>query len=168
MIITNDNSANIINNTHIDNIVTNIIQYTQSNDPNHGFTISNGEHTVSCSPDDLKHMANPLPIQERHSNITNRSNVHLAIKKPGLLGFSKWAFLLNGRGIEASICDQDWLSKVHQGDIVIRAHDNLYALLETTIEIDESNVPIENSTRYNVLKIYRLYSSNADNQQIQL
>ena len=167
-IISNDSSSNIINNIHIDNMVTNIIQYTQSNDPNHGFTISNDEHKVSCTPDDLKYMSNPLPIQEKHSNITSCSTVHLAIKKPDLLGFSKWAFLLNGRGIEASISDTDWLSKVHNGDIVIRAHDNIYALLETTIEVDESNVPIENSTRYNVLEIYRLYLSDSENQQTHL
>lgn len=167
-IVANNGSENIVNNMHIDQLVTNVVVYAQSNDSSHGFTVSDKVHSVTCTPDDIQHMSKPLPIQEKFTSICSRANVTLAIKKPDLLGYSMWSFKLNGRTIEASMGDKYWLEKVHNGDIVIRAHDCISTSLETVIETDESGVPIENSTRYTVMQVYELFSSYGENTQSKL
>ena len=168
IIVANDGSSNIINNITIDNIVTNVSIYANCNNQEYGFTVSSENQSVSCSPQDLQHMSHALPIKENRSNLCSRSHVTLAIKKPDLLGYSKWSFILNGRGIESSIIDRSWLSKVHGGDIVIRAHDYINAILETTIDVDESGVPIENTAKYVVVEVLDLFSSHNNREQTQL
>lgn len=75
------------------------------------------------------------------------------MKKPDLLGDSKWSFIFN-KIIEAEIEDKEFVNKVHSG--IIR---NLYAGVKIPVklrieqELDEKGLPIKDTDKYFVEKV---------------
>lgn len=151
-------SGAVLNSIRIDSLVVNISKYAQENNPSGGFSISSDKDTVRCKPSDLDGMVSPFPIVEESSCKRQVVVTELAIKKPDLLGFSKWSFRLNNRTIEANVNDENWLKKVHTGEITIKAGDSIKASLEVLIDIDAGGVPVEGSQRYTVLSVAELVS----------
>ena len=80
-------------------------------------------------------------------------DVDLPLKKPDLLGKSKWEFIYNKK-IEAKIDDEDFLARVRKGEI-----KNLYAgvripcRLQFEYDLDENHDMIPNSDKYIILAI---------------
>ena len=80
-------------------------------------------------------------------------NIELALKKPDLLGDSKWSFILD-KIIEVEMEDKEFLDKVHSG--IIR---NLYAGVKIPVklriekELDEEGFLIKDTDKYFVEKV---------------
>lgn len=143
-----------LNNNLIEKSVINInIGLAQSNrdsfeiqTPNKNFWIDSEEYNLMMNSI-LESPAEQKTI--KHSPIT----VELSLKKPDLLGNSKWEFVFN-KIIRAEIEDKTFLEEVRSGKI-----RNLYAgvripcLLQVETKMDENGIPIEESDTYKVLKI---------------
>lgn len=149
-------SGAVLNNIHIDSLVMNISKYARENNPDGGFSISSEKETVQCAKEDIPFLLDPLPIVEESICKKQIVVVELIIKKPDLLGSSKWSFRLNNRTIEAAVNDLEWLQKVHTGEIVIRAGASIKASLEVLVDVDKDGIPIEGTQRYSVISVEEL------------
>jgi len=76
----------------------------------------------------------------------------LTIKKPDLLGDSKWSFKYLDRTIEAKTTDTKWLDELKQGFILLGAN---YKLIADMLKIDFFDVNKEYiKTEYQIIKIH--------------
>ena len=75
------------------------------------------------------------------------SNASLKVKKPDLLGNSKWSFILD-KAIDVKIEDGSWLEKFHKGEIPIPPGSYLDVVLRTEIELNDNNDPTGNVSYY--------------------
>jgi hypothetical protein len=78
--------------------------------------------------------------------------VDLLLKKPDLLGDSKWQFVYN-KTIDAKIEDEDFLEKVRRGKISVRAGVKIPCLLEVEYDLNDGFDIIQKSEKYNIKKI---------------
>lgn len=78
-------------------------------------------------------------------------DAYLKIKKPVLIGKSKWEFIYN-HSIEAVIKDKIWLNKLKKREIPILSGDIMHCKLKSIIIRNDENEIIESS--YHILKVY--------------
>jgi len=78
--------------------------------------------------------------------------VELLLKKPDLLGDSKWQFVYN-KTIEAKIEDEDFLDKIRRGKISVRAGVKIPCLMEVEYDLSDRLDIIQKSEKYNIKKI---------------
>ncbi len=91
--------------------------------------------------------------------------VELLLKKPDLLGDSKWQFVYN-KTIDAKIEDEDFLEKVRKGRISVRAGVKVPCLMEIEYDLTDRLDIIQKSERYNIKKITGdIIEPEDDNQQ---
>ncbi|PTX14701.1 hypothetical protein C8N40_110130 [Pontibacter mucosus] len=57
--------------------------------------------------------------------ITNTSQVYYKIKRPDFLGDSQWEFKFGNKNIKAKILHEEWLTKFHNGEVVVVPGDSL-------------------------------------------
>ena len=153
----NEHSTSIFKDCNIDNLTIHIAENAKENGGN-GFSIiadEIGADRIEFNGEDVKNLAKPCihDTEEEVLQKVSRMNALLAIKKPDILGYSKWTFRLDGKDVDVSIRDLDWLDKVHEGKIAISAGDSINVVLETTIELDENKEPVEGSARYAILNV---------------
>jgi len=92
-------------------------------------------------------------------------SVDLLVKKPDLLGDSKWQFIYN-KNIEAKIEDELFLEKVRNRQIVILAGDKINCELEIEYDLTERLEMIPKSEKYNIKKINgEIIKPEEDNQK---
>jgi len=164
-IINRDNGTIIENiyitkNYFVDSTIDNLISDTFSplvkDEDRTGFQIQYGnEIKIDISKDEFNNMS--TPIVEKENNYRKKGNIieniELALKKPDLLGDSKWSFILD-KIIEAEIEDKEFLDKVHSG--IIR---NLYAGVKIPVklrieqEFNEKGLLIKDAEKYFVEKV---------------
>ena len=156
---------NIFTDASIHNLTFNINNYVQQHNPCGGYSISSSQGTSSFNSQDIKDIAKPFPLDVQESVKCSRIRVttKLPIKKPDILGSSKWEFKYNNRTISAFIEDEIFLNDVHQGIITIKAGDYINAVLEIYYDINESGEPIESSAKYTVLNVIGRVSSDYEN-----
>lgn len=138
------------------NIDKSIINITQNiyHGNRENLIIETDDREIHIPKQDFEQMQRKI-IPDKHTRIIQQEpiNVKLLLKKPDLLGNSKWEFLYN-KAIEAKIEDKDFLNNVKRGKI-----KNLYAgvrvpcLLKISFELDEHNEIILNSDKYVILAI---------------
>lgn len=81
-------------------------------------------------------------------------SVQLQVKKPDLIGNSKWEFVLNGKIIKAEIQDEQFLYDVRKANIrKLYAGVSIPCLLEMEMKLDERDHPIFGSEAYTILEI---------------
>ena len=71
----------------------------------------------------------------------------LKVKKPDLLGDSRWSFILD-KQIEAKIEDVVWLEEFQKGNIPLPVGSYLDVMLRHEIELDDNNHPTGNASYY--------------------
>ena len=147
------NSGEIIKNQRIDQLTINIANYTYLHNPTGGFTFISETGNVNCGAEDIQNMSSPLPFEEITTCRRSRTRAILPIKKPDMLGRSAWDFRYNNKYINATIQDEDWLERVHNGDIVIKAVVFIDATLEIYEDVNEEGTTIDGSERYTVLLV---------------
>lgn len=110
--------------------------------------------TVSIEQKEFNDFQKPIVEQmlaERmRPPLINTMEIALLLRKPDLLGDSKWGFVFD-KNIEATIHDKTWLDKVRSGQI-----RNLYAGVKIPVKLQVTTKIVDNKaagTDYDVLQI---------------
>ena len=164
--IINRDNVTIIENAHItknyfvnstiDNLISDTFSPLVKDEDRTGLQIQYANETkIDISKDEFNNMS--TPVVEKENNYRKKGNIieniELALKKPDLLGDSKWSFILD-KIIEAEIEDKEFLDKVHSG--IIR---NLYAGVKIPVklrieqEFNEEGLLIKDAEKYFVEKV---------------
>lgn len=144
------------NNCKIDTLIVGMMDSVCEDKERSGITfIKDGKEELLIDSADFRNLRKPIVQDSIPTNRIDSTIVitDLLLRKPDLMGQSKWGFHLN-KHIEATIADVGWLQQVHAGKI-----RNLYAgvkipvKLQIDIELDETSMPIEGTEKYIVLEI---------------
>lgn len=147
---------NYFANSTLDNLISDIFNPLLKDEDRSGFQImQDNKIKIDISKDEFGNMS--TTIIEKENNYRKKGNiienVELALKKPDLLGDSKWSFILD-KIIEVEMEDKEFLDKVHSG--VIR---NLYAGVKIPVklrieqEFNEEGLLIKDTEKYFVEKV---------------
>ncbi|WMI81795.1 hypothetical protein [Anaerotignum sp. MB30-C6] len=162
-------SGTILSNVHIDNMVVNIVAASNESNGGNGFSIGSHNDTVKCSAEDVQKMNTLF----EHTSVeslkihTQTMDAYLEIKKAVYVGKSKWTFVFKNISIDATIEDEEWLTKVQDGDIRIDIPKHLHAKLQIDLETDKDDRRTITPPKYKILKVYNFIDSNdipADSQ----
>jgi len=149
-------TKNYFLNSTIDNLISDTFNPLLTDEDRTEFQILYGDKTkIDISKDEFINMS--TSIVEKEKNYQKKGdtieNIELALKKPDLLGDSKWSFILD-KVIEAEMEDKEFLDKVHSG--IIR---NLYAGVKIPVklrieqEFNEEGLLIKDTEKYFVEKV---------------
>lgn len=76
------------------------------------------ETSIVFSKDELIPLSKPQDVESFNNIIEeNEMTTYLKVRKPDLIGDSKWKMVLNGKNIDVEILDKDFLDGVHNGEI---------------------------------------------------
>lgn len=117
--------------------------------------IQDGETKIDISKDEFDNMSTTVIEKEKNNenSINTIDNVELKLKKPDLLGDSKWSFIFT-KIIEADIEDKEFLNKVHSGKIrKLYAGVKIPVKLRIEQELDEKGLPIKDTDKYFVEEV---------------
>lgn len=140
----------------IDNSLAETFDSLSKDEDRTGFKIIYDDETkIDISKNEFDNMSTSVIEEEKNNSkhIYIIENTELALKKPDLLGDSKWSFIFT-KIIEAEIEDKKFVNKVHSG--IIR---NLYAGVKIPVklrieqELDEKGLPIKDTDKYFVEKV---------------
>lgn len=95
-------------------------------------------------------LLNEQPIKESPQVLSRCS---LIIKKPDLIGNSKWELILDKK-IEAKISDAEFLSKIKNREIQFSSGDKLICELQILTSLDDEYNVLK--SEYIVLKVYEI------------
>jgi hypothetical protein len=79
----------------------------------------------------------------------------LFIKKPDLLGDSIWTFQ-SDKQIIADIADNDFMNRIHSGEIKVCAGMSIVANILVRYELSKNGLPNEKTSKYTVLKVEKI------------
>jgi len=100
-------------------------------------------------------------------SLANDSELILKIKKPDLLGSSKWEFRYEGRTIEAKILDTVWLARFREDGAGVRPGAALRAMVRVEVAYDDQNESLPSD--YTILKVLEvLLPPPAKTEQLRL
>jgi len=133
--------------------IFNLLKQDRARD-NMRFESSDGTIRIEFETSEFENMAVRVieGIQETQDVLSHIVDVSLLLKKPDLLGRSKWSFIYD-KIIEADIKDYEWLEKVQNGAI-----KNLYAgvkiPVKLLVEVDlDENKNLVGDPKYFVLQV---------------
>ena len=149
-------TKNYFINCTFDNSIAGTFSPLAKDEDRTGLQIQYGNKVkIDILKDEFNNMA--TPIVEKENNYRKKGNIieniELALKKPDLLGDSKWSFILD-KIIEVEMEDKEFLDKVHSG--IIR---NLYAGVKIPVklrieqEFNEEGLLIKDAEKYFVEKV---------------
>lgn len=176
-VVHNDNSTTIINiegnvlhvegdvgkkyfeNAKIENSVINIVNTVESDTVRPGFKIHTNEtdkekaEVIEFSRDDFSFVEPVVEkmLEEEEQYLENIMDVELIIRKPDLIGNSRWGFILD-KYIEASIEDEDWLNNVRANNIKFGRGMRLPVKLKVVVKLDKNGAPLPDPT-YSIIKV---------------
>ncbi|MGB4589491.1 MAG: hypothetical protein WBI17_09715 [Clostridiaceae bacterium] len=142
-------------------VVYNVFQYPSTNE-NFRKMFSNNRESLSIAARDngairvdkseYEYLVADVKIDECSQVVEGINRIILHIKKPDLLGNSKWEFRHKEKSIKATIEDKDFLLKIQDGQISINSHTYCDCDLSFRNELDS----IGNLVRqeYKLLKVY--------------
>jgi len=149
-------TKNYFVNSTIDNSISDTFNPLLTDEDRTEFQIIYGDKTkIDISKDEFNNMSTPIVEKEKDYQKKDNTieNIELALKKPDLLGDSKWSFILD-KIIETEMEDKEFLDKVHSG--IIR---NLYAGVKIPVklrieqEFNEEGLLIKDTEKYFVEKV---------------
>jgi len=140
-------------NSRVDNL---IIKITNNNCDRDFFSIETEGKKVLVDKTQYENMAESLidenPVAK--TIIDKPINHELPLKKPDLLGKSKWEFIYNGRKIDAKINDKIFLTKVRKGQIKdLYAGVRIPSKIQFEYDLDEKGNVVPNSEKYIVIEV---------------
>lgn len=97
--------------------------------------------------------------------ISNDNELILKVKKPDFLGQSMWEFHYEGRTIQASILDTEWLEIFRRDGLGVRPGVALRALVKVQAGYDDDNEALP--ARYAILKVYEVIPPTAPVTQME-
>lgn len=104
-----------------------------------GFSIAVTEDktvkTVEMDKEDLMRTRNPIDVESLNGDITEQEATGvLTVRKPDLLGNSKWQFKFLGKTINADIEDENFLKKVKEKEISFPLVSKLHAKMRVRLK----------------------------------
>jgi len=134
--------------------IINVINIANADDREY-FSIESKNGSVKINKDEYSRVSSPVvddyPEVEKVSNKPIEVDLHL--KKPDLLGNSKWEFQYNKK-IEAKIMDEKFLKNVRNGHIkTLYAGVRIPCILVVEYDLDQAKNIVPNSEKYTILKI---------------
>lgn len=139
--------------SRIDQSITNMVNIVNINGNRENLVIrQNDKNIVEIRRENFEQMSEQVITEEDMivQTMSNTIEVDLLLKKPDLLGKSKWGFILD-KNIEVTIEDEEWIKKIHSGDISLCAGVKIPVRLFIETDLDKDNRPI--ATRYTILKV---------------
>jgi len=156
-IITVDNKIadSFFKNSSIDNCIINIFSDLKEEDKE-SFTIEHNGKIIQFNKKDYDSMKERVVDEVCNTSKLEQQEpikVNLLLKKPDLLGDSAWQFVYD-KNISAKIEDEEFLNKVHKGEIkTLYAGVKIPCLLHIEYELDNKFNHIPNSNKYIVKKV---------------
>ncbi len=138
----------------VDNRMVNIFYALNADENRDDILFEAKEHKVRIKKEEYEKMSVNIieAIEETKDLHTYTIETPLLLKKPDLLGRSKWGFIFD-KNIEAEIKDEEWLRKVHSGDIKqLYAGVKIPVKLLVEVELDEYKDPV-GIPKYTVLEV---------------
>lgn len=168
MVVSN-NGAKILSNSSIDAGIINFINGPYNDHRTFVKIYSDGNKTeVNIPEEDYMSYITPIPKTERLEKYINRVEAKLLVKKPDLIGDSKWEFHF-GKTIRAKIEDENWKKSFKEHKFSIMSGTRLVVTLRIENDLDDKNNPIEDDVAYFVEKVHRLDNPfDEDESQIKL
>jgi len=154
-----------LNNSNIDNSIINITQniYEARRD---SLQIKKENNEVIFNKECLSSMGMRDPnIKDENiiSEETSHGTVELLLKKPDLLGDSKWEFILD-KTIKVTIKDEEFLEKVHSKKIKqLYCGVKIKCILEIKIEMGKKYEVIRGSEKYTITKVLEIIEPEESN-----
>ena len=151
-------------NNKIDNLIVN--QFTILTDRS-SYSITTENNKVTIDRNSYEDMRQALVDENPEARTIKQKpvEVELLLKRPDLLGDSKWQFVYN-KTIEAKIEDEEFLEKVRRGRVSVRAGVKIPCLMEIEYDLSERLEIIQKSEKYNIKKITGdIIEPELDNQQ---
>lgn len=157
---TNYHDSNVVNvyfgNPEIDkNISDGIFSVLKDSDKKAVSIINNGEKIdfqKSEYEELATHVVDENLLMEQTQIVESTVRTELLLRKPDLIGESKWGFKYENQFIEASIYDSEFLEKVKDGTIKTLYHGvRIPVEMKITFTLDKSLTPI--SKKYVILSV---------------
>lgn len=142
-----------LKNSNIDNSLSNIADVIYKDKNRSNLLLETEDKKFLLKEEDLPYMSKRVVEEITINKSISVFDVALQLKKPDLLGDSKWQFLFN-KVIEVDILDEDFKNLIHKRKI-----KNLYAGVKIPVklqieqETDENGFIISDTEKYSVLKV---------------
>lgn len=170
--LTVDNSiANkFFDNAEIENAVVNIVTVVRDDTERPGFKIKsktnvNNDKVIEYKRSDFEVISPVVEkmIDEEQEVLVNEVDAVLVIRKPDLVGDSKWGFIYNTY-IDAAIEDKDWIENVREKNIKFGKNMRLPVKLRIETKLTKDGA-LTNDTTYTITKVTGdIIEVGADNQ----
>jgi hypothetical protein len=138
----------------IDNRMVNIFYALNADENRDDILFETKENKVRIKKEEYGEMSVNIieAIKEAKDLHTYTIETPLLLKKPDLLGNSKWGFVFD-KNIEAEIQDETWIRRVHKGEIKqLYAGVKIPVKLLVEVELDEYKDP-KGAPKYTVLEV---------------
>lgn len=138
----------------IDNRIVNIFYALNADENRNDISFEMKESKARIKKEEYKEMSKNIieALEEPKDLHVYEIETPLLLKKPDLLGKSKWGFVFD-KNIEVEIKDEPWLEKVHKGEIKqLYAGVQIPVKLLVEVELDEYKDP-KGYPKYTVLEV---------------
>lgn len=122
--------------------------------------------SVEYSKEDLAYTSKALDVEKLASNVQEYFNtIWLKIKKSMFVGDGKWEFIsmINNDVLSASIEDEEFMKKVHSGDVFLSADTRLQVQLRCRRKEGENGEQL-GKINYAVMKVLEIHNPNRNEQ----
>lgn len=146
-------TATYLDSAKIDNCTVNIFTALKEDPNRDDMLLESKTENIKIKKEEYDNMAAKIieEMKEDEELFTQVIETPLLLKKPDLLGNSKWGFVFT-KNIEAEIKDIEWLKKVHSGEIKLFAGVKIPVKLLIEIELDEYKNP-KNEPKYSIIEV---------------
>lgn len=118
------------------------------------FRITDGDKEVTLSVEEMKTIEPVVQnlLVESQECLINECEAVLLVRKPDLVGSSKWGFVYDGN-IEATIEDKEWLSEFRETQQMVCSKSKMRVILRIETPFDKNQLVIPGNTKYIVVKV---------------
>lgn len=158
-----------LNDSKVDKNITNIFNIVNTDGNRNSVIIKQGEdNIVEIKSNEFVEMSKPIITDEDLivETLAHTLELNLLLKKPDLIGRSKWDFILD-KTIPVSIADEEWLREVNSGRIKLSGGVKIPVKLHIENGLDKDGDIID--TKYTILKVTGdVIESNSGGSQLKL
>lgn len=145
-------AANFLENPSADKAITRLCNAITDNGQD-GFSVFDSTKVFRASSDDCKSMSSEIIApQTLESEFEEERTANVQLRKPDLVGDSKWSFIYLGQTISAKMHDKDFVSKVQSGQVTLSKNSKFVVRMRVRIGNDKKGRPTINS--YEILEVF--------------
>ncbi|WP_440682332.1 hypothetical protein [Cysteiniphilum halobium] len=140
-------------NNKIDQLTIQFINNVASSDRSHVSVRTNSQN-IQIDSNNYHEMSQAVVENVYNTVKMEPLEVELALKKPDLLGSSKWEFVYNDKKIEASVLDKKFIGEVQEGEIrCLYAGVKVPCIMQMEYDLNSKGEIVANSDKYTVLEV---------------